>query len=271
MVKKEFECSGCKDLPRPGQATIKKCKTCSKIFCGTCGIRSHQCSDGKHCIPQYESVPLKIDLKFLPYFCKNSKFGCEEILFKDSELFEHEHDCVFQIVCCPDFSCKNEVNFVNYLDHFKEKHDNHEDLGEGKTFKLPLPMDEIQSQTLKISLKNDVLSSKSKFQGKYQISDVVNGKPSWIMNSHAIWYYNDDVNIGLKEFIGKNHAYIYASNVARGPDDSSNVWMYNTSSEKDYAKAGENDVRVQSLSEKGKNYFNFCVNSLVYRIDNNLI
>ena len=77
VVKKEFECSGCKNLLRPGQTTIKKCKTCSKIFCGLCGL--HLCSNGRQQNPDM-SLPLKIDLTFLPYFCKNNKFGCEEIL-----------------------------------------------------------------------------------------------------------------------------------------------------------------------------------------------
>jgi hypothetical protein len=31
-----------------------------------------------------------------------------------------------------------------YLDNFKEKHDDYEDLGEGRTFKSPLPIDQIQ-------------------------------------------------------------------------------------------------------------------------------
>ena len=123
LVKKEFQCYGCKNLPRPGQTTIKQCKPCSKIFCGNCG--SHECSDGYQRNPEI-SLPLKINLDFLPYFCKNNKFGCEEMRFKEAELFEHEYVCEFQLTYCADSLCKSEVNVLNYLDHYKEKHGNHD-------------------------------------------------------------------------------------------------------------------------------------------------
>ena len=250
-IKKEFECFGCKNLPRPSQTTIKKCKTCSNIFCGICGIGSHLCSDGTQRNPN-ESVPLKIDVEFLPYFCKNNKFGCEEILFKDSELFEHEPTCAFQIVCCPDFSCKDKVNFLNYVDHFKEKHGDYEDLGEGRTFKLPLPMDQIQSQALKVTLKNDVLAFVSLLGGKYQISDkLFNGKPTWLMISYApkaIWYEDKSWNIGLKTDIGKRRSMINCTTSIE-PDDSNNVWKY-VNLKREWVVDNENDVSVQSVFDK---------------------
>ena len=250
-VKKEFECSACKKLPRPGQTIVKKCSTCSKIFCGTCGIRSHLCS-GTQRNPD-QSVPLKIDVEFLPYFCKNSKFGCEEILFKGSELFEHEYSCAFRIICCPDFGCKNEVNFLNYLDHFKEKHNDYEDLGEGKNFKLPLPIDQIQSQTIEITLKNDALAFQSHLEGKYRVSNTfVNGKSNWVMNSYAIWYHSEGRvwNIGSKINLGKNIAMIYSSTASHEPDLSNSLWNY-FSPRQEWVKDNENDVSVQSTFYKG--------------------
>ena len=129
VVKKEFECSCCKNLPRPDQTIIKKCKTCSKLLCGFC--QYHPCSDGRKRIPDI-TVPLKIDLDFLPFFCKNNKFGCQEILSKKAELYEHEHVCEFQLTYCADNLCKSEVNILNYLDHYKEMHGNYDDMGEGK-------------------------------------------------------------------------------------------------------------------------------------------
>ena len=208
LVKKEFQCYGCKNLPRPGQTTIKQCKPCSKIFCGICG--SHKCSDGYQRNPEI-SLPLKINLDFLPYFCKNNKFGCEEILFKEAELLKHEYVCEFQLTYCADSLCNSEVNVLNYLDHYKEKHGNHDDLGEGKTFEFPLPMDQIQSKTMQVILRNSLLavsSSTGSYHGKYQLSDTVNGKPSWIKNSNAIWYNNkeqvDTWHMGPKNVIGQN-------------------------------------------------------------------
>ena len=249
VVKKDFQCSGCKNMPRPGQTVFKKCKSCTKIFCGICG--SHKCSDGSQRDPDMD-VPLKIDLDFLPYFCKNNKFGCQEILYKKAELFEHEYVCEFQLTYCADNLCKSEVNILNYLDHYKEKHGSHDDMGEGKTFKLPLPVDEIQSQTLLVTLRNDVLAIQGRYHGTYQLSDTVNGKPSWIMNSHAIWYDNGKVKswiIGEKKDIGKNLAYIYALSVSEGPDDNSNIWRYTNDNLK-WVKTDLKDVSIQCTAVK---------------------
>ena len=251
VVKKEFECSGCKNLPRPYQITMKKCKTCSKIFCDFCG--SHQCSDGGQRNPDM-TVPLKIDLDFLPYFCKNNKFGCQEILLKKAELFEHEYVCEFQLTYCADNLCKSEVNILNYLDHYKEKHGNYDDMGEGKTFKLPLPMDQIQSQTLLVTLRNDVLAIQGECHGTYQLFDTVNGKPSWIMGSRAIWYNNEQKfwSIGLKCHLGQNRGYFFALYVSGGPDNSSNIWKYfndNSSGDK-WVTTDINDISIQCAAEK---------------------
>ena len=57
VVKKEFECSGCKSLPRPGQITgIKRCLSCFKRFCGLCGL--HLCSDGRQRNPDMRKFNL---------------------------------------------------------------------------------------------------------------------------------------------------------------------------------------------------------------------
>ena len=191
VVKKEFECSGCKNLPRPGQTTIKKCKPCSKIFCGICG--SHQCSDGSQRNPEM-SIPLTINLEFLPFFCKNNKFGCQEILFKKKKLFEHEHVCEFQLTYCADSLCKSKVNVLNYLDHYREEHGNHDDLGVGKTFKLPLPIDQIQTQNLQVILRNDVLAIKASYPGLYQLSSIVNGK---LLGLAVLMLFGTMMNVSL--------------------------------------------------------------------------
>ena len=43
-------------------------------------------------------------------------------------------------------------------------------------------------QTIKVSLKNDMLEHQSQRQGTYQRSSEINGRPSWISESQAIWY-----------------------------------------------------------------------------------
>ena len=158
-----------------------------------------------------------------------------------------------------EFGCSgthaNETTVINgphsYL--FKEKHDHHEDLGEGKTFKLPLPMDQIQSQTLKVTLKNDALAFQSSFEGKYTKSDtLVNGKPNWVSNDYAIWYQDEDVtwNIGNKTTIGKKVGFICGNNVTHGPDDDNISWRYWNPIKK-WINDLENDVSVQSIFDKG--------------------
>ena len=64
---------------------------------------------------------------------------------------------------------------------------------------------------LNIVLKNDCqngFEGRNNFQGTYEISDIVNDKPSWIFyeNKKAIWYDVEDKNwsIGSLENIGKS-------------------------------------------------------------------
>ena len=97
----------------------------------------------------------------------------------------------------------------------------------------------------------------------YRISDAVNGKPSWVMNSSAIWYYSNDMgrtslHIGPRHHIGKNVAHIFDHNVTRGPDDSTNEWKY-WNLKGDTVEADRNDIMVQSLIEKGRDYFNISI------------
>ena len=144
VVKKEYECSVCKISPRPSTKNVRKCTYCTKVFCDSCS--SHQC-------PRYENgqrqiiadstveITLTINLdvaKYMSYFCKNNKFGCKEILKNQAKLLEHEECCDFQIIHCADISCQTEVCYLNYLDHFKEKHSSCKNLGDGKVFQSPI-------------------------------------------------------------------------------------------------------------------------------------
>ena len=112
-------------------------------------------------------------------------------------------------------------------------------------------MDQIQSQALKVTLKNDVLAFKSTLEGKYQISDqLFNGKPTWLMNSYApkaIWNENKLWNIGLKMDIAKNRSHVCTS--SKEPDGSNNVWKY-THLKGEWVVDNEYDVSVQSVFDK---------------------
>ena len=99
MVKKEYLCSGCKGSPRPGDTMVKKCGKCSNIFCGGCV--SHSCRNGAK-VNAKVSVPLTLTInldikKYMPYLCKNNKFGCEEILVNETKLIDHEKYCNYQV------------------------------------------------------------------------------------------------------------------------------------------------------------------------------
>ena len=128
VVKKEYQCSGCKLLPRPGNKIMKKCTYCTKLFCDTCGNVTHSCPSQGQIKPNSTlqlTLPIYLEVdRYLSYFCQNGKFGCEENFLKQEELFDHENYCDFQAVNCAVINCKEEVCLLKYLDHFKEKHSN---------------------------------------------------------------------------------------------------------------------------------------------------
>ena len=55
-------------------------------------------------------------LSKIPYFCKYYKDGCREILLKDGSGIQHEKDCDFRIVFCPEKKCpKNGIVIQNEM------------------------------------------------------------------------------------------------------------------------------------------------------------
>ena len=80
-----------------------------------------------------------------------------------------------------------------------------------------------------VSLKNEVSVHKIEFAGDYQISETVNGKPSWKSGEHAIWCnpYGNWM-IGYWNKLGENDGEFYASNDYGGLTDNRNVWKYYT-------------------------------------------
>ena len=42
--------------------------------------------------------------------------------------------------------------------------------------------------TIRVELRNEVLELHGELEGTYQLSDMVNGKPSWTSEKFAIWY-----------------------------------------------------------------------------------
>jgi len=57
----------------------------------------------------------------LPVFCSNKDKGCQEILMKE-EMINHDQECVYRPINCPDLKCNAKVTYHGLLDHFTEVH-----------------------------------------------------------------------------------------------------------------------------------------------------
>ena len=105
-----------------------------------------------------------------------------------------------------------------------------------------------QCSTVIVTLKNGALASQGSLQGIYQISDLVNGQPSWTSNSHAIWYSLDyGWLIGNLDDIGENICFIYGADDYGGLDDTNNQWNYWDGS--NWISAGANEININCTSK----------------------
>ena len=163
IMKKDYQCSTCKSFPRQENAmskgktvhtleTVTHCSICSNVFCLDCIL--HTCSDGlqkksdmSRSLESAAFCTFEWNLEFreyLPYFCENPKFGCEENFFNEEELYKHEKYCSYQRVYCVDIECSDAVCLLDYLEHFKSSHGNSENCSNDKTFHLPIELDILQ-------------------------------------------------------------------------------------------------------------------------------
>ena len=109
--------------------------------------------------------------------------------------------------------------------------------------------------TIQVNLKNEygLLKSLKHYEGIYEISSTINGKPSWISTSNhkAIWFINKKNYwlMGKLNRIGNDFAEIFAkSNKYSGPFNTNNVWQYFNNGWK-VAKKG--DINVQCITKAG--------------------
>ena len=103
-----------------------------------------------------------------------------------------------------------------------------------------------------VSLANEALAEQSSTQGTYQLSEQINGKPSWKSSTNAIWYYpgNKGWLIGHVSEIGGSTAWICSIDTEYDcpqlvPKDK---WNYVDGLE--WKKAGSNDVSLQCTGKK---------------------
>ena len=84
------------------------------------------------------------------------------------------------------------------------------------------------------------------------MSSVINGRPSWISSTNAIWSNPDNPThwvIGKLEAIGTNFGYIHAGGMFFGPKKTDN-WTFRYRIELTLNKMNKNDVIVECLFEK---------------------
>ena len=112
-------------------------------------------------------------------------------------------------------------------------------------------LDELLScQTIKITLKNEVLTNHGQFQGIYEISAPVNGKPSWTSQSSAIWYIPDYNmwTIGNLNDIGKSFGVIYITGMLLGANE---IGKWKHIQGKMLTKIDIDDFCIECIARKG--------------------
>ena len=102
-------------------------------------------------------------------------------------------------------------------------------------------------------MANEALVHQSDRQGIYQLSQEINGKPSWKSGTQAIWYYPEykDWAIGSLSDIGTSIRGI--TSIGDGEYDCpqqvpKDKWKYYEGS--DWQKAGSNDISFQCTGKK---------------------
>ena len=108
-----------------------------------------------------------------------------------------------------------------------------------------------------VNLKNIVsVHKKKEFAGDYQISETVNGKPSWKSGENAIWFLPVQNNwmIGYWNKLGEDDGQIHASNDYGGLSDIHNIWKYTVDDGPWITPSSSNDVIITCST--GKNLQN---------------
>ena len=95
-----------------------------------------------------------------------------------------------------------------------------------------------------------MLAHHGECQGTYELSESVNGKPSWTSQSTAIWYSQDDNDweIGNLNDIGKNLGVIITNEMLLGANENSK-WGYNNGEM--WKELDTNDFSIECIVRKG--------------------
>ena len=103
-----------------------------------------------------------------------------------------------------------------------------------------------------VSLKNKVSLHKIEFAGDYQISETVNGRPSWKSGENAIWYepVGNSWLIGYWKKLGEDAGEFFARNNYGGLTDNRNVWKYTMDDSTWLSPSDSYDVIISSSGGK---------------------
>ena len=85
-------------------------------YCYTQQVTKHKKADYKEC-----SIVRKILEQLQLLACIFYKNGCREINFRD-DLLEHQKECVFRDIKCPDIACLKTIPFTSFTDHMQSGH-----------------------------------------------------------------------------------------------------------------------------------------------------
>ena len=106
-----------------------------------------------------------------------------------------------------------------------------------------------------VRLKNEVSVHKIEFAGDYQISETVNGKPSWKNGENAIWSVGNNWMIGYWNKLGEDDGELFAPNNYGGLADNRNVWKYSVDGRTWITPSDSNDVIISSSGGKEFKFF----------------
>ena len=104
--------------------------------------------------------------------------------------------------------------------------------------------------SLRVKLKNEALTQQSYWQGSYQFSLTVNGRPSWTSKSRAIWYVPQfkDYRIGHLKDIGATRGGITASENDEVADPQHIMyWKYHKDGDGWVSPTEESDIIVECI------------------------
>ena len=191
----------------------------------------------------------------LPVECKNTRFGCDQIL-PIEKYSDHEKICIFRQVYCAEFGCLEKVGYLDYLEHFEKIHPNNSEKNFQESVELPINFENLLTQRFILPTKLSTLNR--------TFFDVVTVKNGFIY----CWIYALDDEIQTKHFrveakIKGNDGYQINFNLGVNSMNSNmddilkseeNVFCFSLKAAKNFVNDGILDfsLKIRNLKEEAK-------------------